>query len=176
MSKTVDIFYKSYKKDFWLLQLSLKSLSKNVTGYNTIVLLIPEDEKEFFDTRNMPERTLIHYVKYLAPGWLAQQAFKIKAHEYCYADYIMFADSDCIYTYPINLQDFIKDDKPEILYTDWVKVGDGNVWREPTERILGEQVDWEFMRRNCLIYHRETLIKLNSEFRDLHETGCYLKL
>jgi len=167
MSKSIDIMIKSYRNDFWLLQLALKSISKNVTGYNTIVLLIPEKDKHDFDTRILPERTLIHYIDEKSPGWLWQQVCKLQAYKYCYSDYIMFSDSDCFFTYPINLQDFIKDDKPEILYTDWAKVGDGIIWREPTEAFMKEPVPYEMMRRNCLIYHRSTLVNISEYAPDL---------
>jgi hypothetical protein len=168
--KSIDIIIKSFKNDFWLLQLALKSISKNVTGYNNLVLLIPEKDKHEFDTRGMPERTLIHYVNEYGKGWLFQQVCKLQAYKYCNADYIMFSDSDCFFTYPINLQDFVKDDKPEILYTDWSKVGDGIVWKEPTELFMKEPVPYEMMRRNNLIYHRSTLVKISEYAPELEKT------
>jgi hypothetical protein len=161
MQKTIDIFIKSYHKDFWLLHLALETIKKNVTGYNNLILLIPENEKELFDTRNLPERTLVHYVNEYGSGYLFQQWCKMNAHNYCYADYILFSDSDCFFTYPINLQDHIKDDKPELLYTSWDKVGQAIIWKEPTERFMKGEVLWEGMRRNCLIYHRSTLVAIS---------------
>lgn len=161
MSKTIDILCKSYVKDFWLLQLALETIKKNVTGYENIILLIPENDKHEFDTRFLPPRTLIHYIPEYGNGWIYQQWCKLNAAKYCFSDYIMFTDSDCFFDHPINLHDFIADNKPEILYTDWQKVGDAIAWKVPTEKIMGEPVAWEFMRRNCLIYHRETLVKIN---------------
>jgi len=157
MTKSCDIFIKSYKPDFWLLTLSLETIKRNVTGYNKIILLIPEKDKHDFDTRSLPERTEIYYVEEKIPGWLWQQVCKMNAHKYSNADYIMFSDSDCFFTYPVNIQDCIKDDKPEILYTSWQDVGDAIVWREPTEKFLREPVEWETMRRNQQVYHRSTL-------------------
>lgn len=159
--KTVDIFIKSHKPDFWLLQLALQTISKNVIGYNNIILIIPEQDKHEFDTRYLPERTLIHYVVDQFPGWLFQQYLKMVAYKYCYSDYIMFSDSDCLFDHPIDLQEFIVDDKPEILYTSWDKVGDAIAWKEPTEKFMKEPVQWEFMRRNNCIYHRNTLIAIS---------------
>lgn len=167
--KSIDIFIKSFKNDFWLLQLALKSISRNVTGYNNIILLIPEKEKHDFDTRQLPERTLIHYIEEYGKGWLFQQVCKAQAYKYSYADYIMFSDSDCFFTYPINLQDYIQDDKPEILYTDWEKVGDAICWKEPTERFIGEPVSHERMRRNNQIIHRSTLVGISNFAPDLEK-------
>lgn len=167
MKKTVDIFIKSYKPDFWLLQLALQTIKKNVTGYNNIILLIPEKDKHDFDTRNMPDRTLIYYVEDRQPGWLMQQYFKMTAYNYSDADFILFSDSDCLFTRPVNVQDYIKDDKPEILYTEWSLVGDAICWKKPTEDFFGEEVAWEGMRRNQLIYHRSTLVNISKYKPDL---------
>lgn len=161
MAKTIDIFIKSFKNDFWLLHLALKSITKNVTGHNNIILLIPEKEKHDFDTRNLPERTLIHYIDEYGNGNLYQQWCKASAYKYCFSEFILFADSDCIWDHPIDLQDFIKDGKPEILYTDYKQLPDAIIWKEPTEKFIKEPVQYEFMRRNCLIYHRSTLVAIS---------------
>lgn len=167
----VDIFIKSYRNDFWLLYLCLKTITRNVTGYKNIILLIPEEDKDLFDTRNLPERTMVHYVPDIkAKGWLWQQWLKLSAYKYCFAPFIMFADSDCIFTYPINLENFVSDGKPEILYTDWEKVGDAIAWKKPTEDFMKEPVPYEFMRRNCCIYHRSTLVAIGEYAPDLDKT------
>lgn len=168
--KKIDILIKSYAKDYWLLYFALKSIARNVTGYNNLILLIPEKDKEIFDTRSLPERTLVHYIPDEGRGWLRQQWYKMSAYKYCFAEYIMFSDSDCLFTYPINLQDFVKDDKPEILYTDWSKVGDAVCWRAPTEKFMKEEVPFEFMRRNNNVFHRETLVAISKYAPDLEKT------
>jgi hypothetical protein len=163
----IDIFIKSYKNDFKWLYHCLNSIVRNVEGYNNLILLIPEKDKHDFDTRVLPQRTLIYYVEDEGNGYLRQQVYKTQAHKYSSADYILFADSDCIFTRQINLLEYIEGDKPEILYTDWSKVGDAICWKQPTETILGETVIAEFMRRNCLIYRRQTLVNLNKWKTDL---------
>ncbi len=153
----IDIFIKSYHKDFKLLYYSLTSIKKNVTGYNNIIILIPELEKELFDTRDLPERTFVIYVKEYGNKYLLQQWFKISGHKYSNAEYILFSDSDVIFDHPINLNDFIIDGKPEILYTDYNQLPDAKCWKEVTSAFINEDQKWEFMRRNCIIYHRSTL-------------------
>lgn len=159
--QTVDIFIKSYRKDFVWLYHALRSITKNVQGYNNVILLIPESDKHEFDTRILPERTLIHYVSDEGNGYLRQQYYKLTAYKYSNADYILFGDSDCFFDHPIDLQDFIADGKPEILHTSWDKVGDAICWKAPTERIMEEPVHFEFMRRNTCIYHKSTLVDLH---------------
>lgn len=157
MSYSIDLFYKSYAKDFKLLSYSLQSLKKNVTGYDNVVILIPETDAEAFNRVDLPENTTVVYTKDYGDGYLYQQWRKISAHNICKSDFILFADSDCIFDHPINLQEVVKEGKPEILYTDYSKVEAAICWKEPTEKFMREPVEWEFMRRNFLIYHRSTL-------------------
>jgi len=157
----IDLFIKSYKPDFWLLKLSLETIRRNVTGYNNIILLIPEQDKHDFDTRNLPDRTLIFYVEEKQPGWLWQQWCKLSAHLQSDADYILFSDSDAFWEHPVNVQDLLVDGKPEILYTDYNKLPDAIIWKIPTEAFMKEKVEWEFMRRLPLMYHKSTLIGVN---------------
>ena len=165
--KTVDIFIKSYSKDFKLLYYSLKSLTKFVTGYNKILLLIPEDEKYLFDINGLPERTEIHYVKEYGDKYLLQQWFKVSAYKYSQADFILFSDSDVIFDHEVNVMDYVSNDTPQILYTHYDKVGPAIIWKQCTETFLNTKIEFEFMRRLQLIYHRETLVKISEMYQNL---------
>lgn len=168
---TVDIIIKSYYRDFKWLKFALDSITRNVAGYNSIILMIPMDDARLFDaTIKHPPRTEVRYVDEYGNGYLYQQWCKIKAYRYSRASYLLFGDSDCIFTRPVDLQDYIKDGRPEILHTSWDKVGDAIIWKAPTEKIMAEDVPYEFMRRNNMIYHTDTLIHLNDDFPDLEKT------
>ncbi len=169
---TIDIFYKTYYKDFEWLNYSLQSLTKYVTGYNKIIILVPERFKNMF-TPILPPRTEVHFVPDEGVGYLRQQAYKMQAWKYSDADYILFADSDCLFDHPVNLQDL--PEQPVILYTDYElmetveNVGGGNArcWQACTEKFIGRPVQYEFMRRNFLVYLRNTLINIDAAFPNL---------
>ena len=184
----IDIFYKTYKQDFEWIKYSLKSLKKHVKGYNKIIIIVPKEDEYLFNTTpfDLPENVFVKGVSEYGTGYLYQQWCKISAHTYSDADYIMFADSDCIFDHDIDLNDFIKEGNPEILYTDYLKVGDAICWKQVTEDFIKEPQQFEFMRRNCLIYHRRTLenvcnyeknleyIIMNSErFSEFNAIGAY---
>lgn len=168
--KSISIFIKTYANDFKLLVYSLQSLKKYVTGYDSLIILVPKKDALQFIAQieeHCPVGTVIYPVDEYGNGYLYQQVCKLQAHKYTDADFIMFGDSDLIYDHPINLQDFVADDKPEILYTPWDKVGQAICWKKPTEEFMGEAVEWEHMRRNCLIYHRSTLVAISEYFPNL---------
>ena len=91
------------------------------------------------------------------------------AHKYCASKFILYSDSDLIFNTKINLGNFINDEKPEILYTDYLKVGDAICWKEVTEKFIGREIKYEFMRRLPLIYHRSTIVEINENY-DIEDT------
>lgn len=154
----VTIFIKSYEKDFKLLYYAVLSINKFVKGnYDVILMLDNGNELPQNITEILTDKYKVIHVDKYGSGYLFQQLCKITAHTVTSAEYIMFSDSDCIFDHEINVDEFVKDGKPEILYTDYSKVGDALCWQNPTEEFIREPVPYEFMRRNCLIYHRSTL-------------------
>lgn len=166
---SIDVFIKTHKPDFWLLQLALRTFSKNVSGYKHLRILVPEKDKHDFDTRILPRRTFIHYVEDKEPGYLYQQVCKLNAHKICDAAFILFTDSDAFWPKPIDLRSMLNGGKPEILYTDYNKLPDAMIWKEPTEKLIGAPIPFEYMRRLPLMYHRSTLEGLHSKIPNIDD-------
>jgi hypothetical protein len=76
----------------------------------------------------------------------------------------MFLDSDCIVKRPCNVSEFFEDGKPVLLKTAYDKVGDAICWKGITEKFLGEELQFEYMRRLPIIYHRSTLENFIEKF------------
>ena len=157
----IDIFYKSYSKDFKWLYYSLDSVKKFISGYRKIHIVIPSKEQNLFDRSKLADLNYeLHLVDEVGDGYLYQQFIKLTAFEYSDADFIYFVDSDCVFYKTTNLEDLLEDNKPEILYTDYKDVGDAICWKQPTEKYLGVKVQYEFMRRLPFFYRRDTLIRV----------------
>lgn len=153
----VSIFIKTYQKDFPWLKYCLESIEKFVTGYDEIIIVFPEEEQNLQGLK-FPPKTAPVWIKEYGNPYLFQQVVKLDANYYTESKYIMFVDSDCIFTKPVNLNDLVIDERPLILYTPYEKVGDAICWKSCTEKILEREVKYEFMRRFPLLYHRDTLI------------------
>ena len=154
----IDIFIKSYYKDFKMLNYCLKSIEKYITGYNKIVIVIPKKDYQIYQSivhTNLPIE--LHVVEEYGDGYLYQQFIKMTAYKYCDSQFIMYVDSDCIFDKHINIQSLVSNGQPEILYTHYSKVEEAICWKQCTERFMNDVVEFEFMRRLPLIYHRETL-------------------
>lgn len=160
-----NIFIRTYEKDLGWLQYSLKSIIKYVKGYNKIVVCIPENQRHLLDDFNLEN---IVTCPVYGDDYLGQQVSKLNADLYCGSEYVLFTDSDCIFTKPFNVKDLFFNGKPIIYKTRYEKVGDAICWKDVTEKAINKAVEWEYMRRQPLIYLSSTLSDLREYMELIH--------
>lgn len=172
MAKTykTDIFIKTYGGDFEWLKYCLRSIQKYCRGFNKIILVCDEGDKNALEQFGLT-REDVHYIPLEFNGYLFQQWVKLNAHTYSDADYIMFVDSDCVFTKSTTPNDFIKSGKPMILKTPYETIPEVIFWKELTELTLKEEVEFEYMRRLPLLYRRDTIENCLNHVNQFHEQG-----
>lgn len=150
-----SIFIKSCQKDFPYLEWCRKSIQKFAKNFHEVVLCLNEGEQ--FD---WPGAKIVHYREKMTP-YLGQQAVKCSADSLCEGDYILFQDSDTIFTKYIHPDDFFINGKPYWLLTPYEEArNDQQVWRGPTEKFLGQSFGYEGMRRHPLVVPRGVLERI----------------
>ena len=172
----IDIFIKTYEKDFKWLQFCLESINKFVYNINNIIIAIPQYDYDKFN-KNLNIKHLHNIsdnIKYVITNdygntYLYQQYIKMTSYQYSDADLIMFVDSDVIFKEETNIYDLFIDNKPIIYYTPYQHVGIAICWKQPTSQFIGEEQHYEFMRRNCLIYFRDTISAIHIQYPNLEE-------
>lgn len=165
--RKIDIFIRTYHKDLDFLQYCLRSIQKFVTGYNEIIICIPEADAHLLDSWNLTQERIVKWKPVCENGYIDQQISKLKAHQMSEADFILYVDSDVCFTTPTNLSEFFVDGKPYLMKTRYELVGDAICWKETTQEILGVLLDYEYMRRIPLLYRRLTLQHLNERYNVL---------
>jgi glycosyltransferase involved in cell wall biosynthesis len=163
---TVDIFIRTYKNDLQWLAYCLSSIHKHLRGFRKIIISIPKDQTHHLIQFNLTQETVVTE-ELFEDDYLGQQISKIFAFEHSDADYIMFLDSDCVIKHTCNVQDFFSDGRPILLKTKYEKVGDAICWKEITEKFVGFKVDFEYMRRLPVVYHRNSLVGLVDMFPNI---------
>jgi hypothetical protein len=158
----VDIFIRTYDKDIKWLEHSLRSIQKHVTGYRNIVIAIP-------NAKLLSHLTLekVIEVEDLADGYIGQQFTKLTAYQYTDADAVIFWDSDVIACEPVDVGEWIKDGKPIIYKTPFELTQ--TPWKIPTEKAVGFEVEYEYMRRLPLPYLTSTLKATCKYVEDVHK-------
>lgn len=157
----VSIFIRTYQNDIKWLNYCLHFIHKNVTGFDEIVIVIPTGQEHLLRHLNY-EKVVV--CKTYRDDYLGQQISKLKAHEHCSGDFILFVDSDYMFFNPIDVSEFFKDNKPVILKDRYENVGDAICWKKITEKLFREPIEWELMRCLPLMYHKSTLENFNKAF------------
>lgn len=161
MKRNIDIFIRTYHKDLPFLQYCLKSIHKFVTGYNKIIICIPEQEAHLLDSWNLTQEVIVKWKPTTANGYIDQQISKLMAHTMCLSDYILYVDSDIIFTEYTDLSEFFIDDKPYLMKTRYELVGDAICWKDVTEKIMRKELTHEYMRRLPALYRTDTIAALD---------------
>lgn len=165
----IDIFIKSYEKDFELLEYAIRSIQKFATGVRQIVFVSDLDWRwtsEWFMHQYRYEKLKIpirweERPRDKQPGYAWQQVIKLTADQYTDAEYIWFHDSDTILTRPVDASELFLNGKPYWLKTPY---GDARpdqlVWKPIQEAFVGKPALYELMRRHDFLVHRSWLEKL----------------
>lgn len=158
---TCSIFIKSCPKDFPFLAYCLKSIHKFASGFEEIVVVIPEGS-------NLP-LTQERVIKVAEPdngvatmhgsGYVFQQCVKMNADKYCKSDFILHIDSDTVFNqqvlafdvFGIGKSPFLENGKPLWLITPMMDViaGDKNAHAHAKAMLefSGQEAEFDFMRR-----------------------------
>ena len=138
-----DIFIRTYPGDYGWLKYCLQAINKYAKCFRKIWIVSPQDipfmDKPGYQWKQMNDET--------EDGYLAQQITKLYADvitDY-QADYILHIDSDTLFTRPVTPQDFFLNDKLCWLFTPYTEVQ--TPWQPITEKFMGGNVKFEFMRR-----------------------------
>jgi hypothetical protein len=166
----IDIFIRSYEKEFSLLPYSLYSVIQYVTDFRKIILCVREKEYSslvtFLQTKDvyLQNKEKINIVKsYNYPDnvdYCGQQISKLNADFYTDAEYILYVDSDCVFYHPFSIQRemFDSNQKIKILIETWENLpANFLVWKTFLEKV-GLTAPYEFMRSFPFLYP-STLLK-----------------
>lgn len=156
----MTIFIKTYSNDLPWLEYCLASIIKYAS---TIPVVIVADHQckrtlEKWDLSGL--NVTVHYCTPTYEGYLYQQEIKLRAFEYVKTNYVMFLDSDCMLTGPIDMDSLIIDSKPVVLMTPYEDIPEVMFWKDATDLASGLNVEFEFMRRNGLVYRVDSLRNL----------------
>lgn len=163
---TTSIFIKTCLKDLEWLRYSLLSIAKWGSGFSEIVIVADEDCRGLALLPSWVNYS-INYVPVPHNGYIQQQAIKLVADKYCWSDYILFVDSDCVFFRPFTPDSFMRDGKPVLLKTRYGNIGGAEAWKAITESVVGWEVEFEYMRRLPLTYRRDTFKKFRERFPTL---------
>ena len=162
--KTIDLFLKTYPTDYDWLPYFFKSIERYVTGFRNIVAVV---EDQYEAPPNLPANAVVKFCRsYLAGGDIETNfgaaIERLRAWAYSDADVIIYVDSDCVFTRPVDLQTdpLIHAERPLIYYRPWDEAGPAVCWKALTIATLGFDPPYETMACYPATYPRSVLVDL----------------
>lgn len=166
MRPVVDIYLKTYPKDYELANYCLKSIAKFVTGVRNIIIEAP-DNGRYGTNQQTTENTVVIPFGWLEritwvksedrqPGYIDQQAKKLAAFKHTDSEYLLYIDSDCCFQRPFDVSEMFKGHLPTWQYTPFTHARRDQflAWGPVMQAFLGKIPEHEFMRRHPHIIPR----------------------
>lgn len=161
-----SIFIRTYHADIKWLNYCLKSIHKNLTGWDEIIICIPENQKELL-SHLTAERVVT--CKVYSDDYIGQQISKLQAYKHCKNEAVLFVDSDVVFFEGAKVSDYFNGNKPVILKNTWDKVDGAIVWKPIMEKLFGEPIKYEYMRRAPQLFLKSTLENFAKYFPDIEK-------
>jgi hypothetical protein len=167
---TYDIFYRTYRGDAKWLEYSLQSIVKFVTGYSSVIVTAPESSREIIEpiVKKYGFKFIECEAIHPSEDYVGQQATKMFADLYTTSDIVVHVDSDVIFTRDVTLETFLNSSgtKPLNLKSAYANIE--TPWKPITERLVKFEVDYEYMRKQPIIYPREIYKPTRDHLEKVH--------
>lgn len=152
---TCSIFIKSYKKDEEWLTYCLRSIERFCSGFTGIEIVVPSNDcfQSSFDLAKFRWHIKPEYGD---DGYLSQELFKLNADSFTDSGNILFTDSDTIFTRSVTPETYLRDRKPIWMITpiEQAHPDQQHTWRKVMRKFMGEEPEYEYMRRQGQVIPR----------------------
>ncbi len=170
MNGTHQVLIASYQRDFIWLRHCLRSLKKFSKGFLPPVISVATPDflgAKMLVNETFPEASVI--VRDFPHGNLRAQISMMECDRLCPgADYTYLVGSDCIVWDEFRPDQFFLDGKPIMLYTSYSLLPPGVPWRPGTSRAMGQDLQYEFMRRLPLVYPKALFEPMRRHIESVH--------
>jgi len=167
----VSVFIRTYEGDLDWLKYCLASLHRNLTGWDEIVICIPEGQEHKLRELITDERVVTCPI--YTDDYIGQQVSKLQAHRHIRGEFILFVDSDVVFHQKSRVSSFFEDGKPVILKESYARLSarhpELNIlkWQDVVNLVFGERPVYEYMRRAPQLFRTATLVALDRAFPQL---------
>lgn len=169
------IVYKTYQNDLEWFDFSIKSLQKYVLPFNLIekVLIYSHDVcfEKVLNITHIIKNTHVQVlpVHYDYHGYIKQMTVKAQAYFDVKSEYIVYIDSDCIFTKRCDLSQLLNTDgKPYWHMTDEAEAIP--IWREVVENMTQNEMKYYYMYNSFPFVIKTSTLKIaNDHFIKVHK-------
>ncbi|HEY0484017.1 MAG TPA: DUF6492 family protein [Kofleriaceae bacterium] len=165
-----DIVIRSYYKDFEWLAYCLRSIERYGRGFRRVIVIVPRSSRAKLDWLGIRADTIVDCEDH-RDDYLGQQVTKLTADRYTDAELLCHIDSDCLFRRTTTPDALVVAGRPRVLMAAYRALDPRLAWQAVTERLLGEPVEYEFMRTPPYVFPRWLYAALRGHVEALHRTS-----
>jgi len=173
-----SILIRSYAKDEPWLRYCLRSIVKFCTGFNDVIVIVPEYDQFVFRWVEgyAPNVHLRTYPGNREKPMLECMSQLCYSDQYCHgADAVLHTDSDCIFTQPVTPDTYFQDGKPVLLARTYASLRNQPpyCWKASTENCLRIPATHETMVRHPSVYWTDLYPSFRNKVEEVHGEGFH---
>jgi glycosyltransferase involved in cell wall biosynthesis len=167
----VSVFIRTYEGDLEWLSYCLASLHRNLSGWDEIVVCIPEGQAD--QLRGLITDEKVVTCPAYADDYIGQQVSKLQAYRHVRGEFILFVDSDVIFHPGADISAYFRDGKPVVLKESYARLSsrhpelDLPKWQGVVNLVFGERPSHEYMRRAPQLFRTASLVSLDRALPEL---------
>lgn len=164
----ISVYIRTYEGDLEWLRYCLASLHRNLTGWDEIVVCIPESQVDKLQPLITSERVVT--CPTYTDDYIGQQVSKLQAHLHVRGEFILFVDSDLVFHPGAKVSDYFQDTKPVILKQSYTRLVEQypelnyRKWQDVVNLVFGNRPYFEYMQRSPMLFRTKTLVALDQAF------------
>jgi hypothetical protein len=170
MTRTTDIFIRSFHRDRYWLALALRSIAAFVSGHRRVVVVVPRSSLGRMEPTDIASHGVqLRVCGDYADDYLGQQVTKLHADLYTDADVILHLDSDQVFVAPCDLSARLFDrGRPRMAWEQDSVRPRTDGWRRCPTAFLGEPVQPDVTGPPPLVVPRDVYPRIRAFCRETH--------
>lgn len=165
----VDLFIRSYYKDFRWLTYSLRSIARYARGFRRTLLVIPQRSATRLNLDSLVGDIELQLCEDFDDDYLGQQVTKLYADSYTDADLICHLDADCLFVRETHPEHLLQEGKVLVPITPYCLFPKERAWQSLSEEFMGHPVQYDFMRRQPFLFPRWLYAECRKHAETLHK-------
>lgn len=173
---TIYVHIRVYRDDIPFFVYSLKSMELYGAVFDGFLITFPFEDEDLVRaaTAGLKLNVKLAARNHSAGGVVCSRMDSLLVDEMADADYFYTIDSDTILTRPVTVEDLFRNGKPMLLYDTYDSMPQvKGIWKPGTDKLVGVDAEFEFMRRQGLLYPREAFKGLRARLEQVHKKKLF---
>lgn len=173
---SIFVHTRVYREDIPFFVYSLKSMELYGAVFDGYLVTYPFEDENLMHAATAGSKLNLKLVarNHSAGGVVCSRMDSLLVDTMADADYFYTIDADTILTRVVTIDDLFKKGKPMLIYDTYDSMPQVKaIWKPGTDKLVGVDAEFEFMRRQGLLYPNASFSGLRARLEQVHKKKLY---